>query len=183
MGSHEPVRTERLRLQAGSLCQQAGSYRAELVPLSPSRSSGTFLADLWVSGTSPCSGRRASGWEIEGGKGLEVRRFELFPVSRHPSSDLPRPARCAAAASHLGAPGGCCSRGCRLPGRLCAEFSGSLPPLPQRCSLSPGARQAAPLCPSGRCALVGLACVAAAAAGERARGAGASAVSHQYLER
>lgn len=52
-----------------------------------------------------------------------------------------------------------------LPGRLCAEISRSLAS-PLRPTLCPLVPDRLVLCPLGRCALVGLAC-AAAAAGER----------------
>lgn len=75
-----------------------------------------------------------------------------------------------------------------LIGWLCAEFSGSLaspPPAPSSVLLVPDRLV---LCPLGRCALVGLACEAAAAAeaGERVserEGRARVVVSHRYLER
>lgn len=73
-----------------------------------------------------------------------------------------------------------------LIGWLCAEFSGSLaspPPAPSSVPLVPDWLV---LCPLGRCALVGLACAAAAEAGERVserEGRARVVVSHRYLER
>lgn len=112
--------------------------------------------------------------------------FELFPSSRHPSSDLLRLAPFVADA-HLGAPD-CCGRGCRLPrphGWLRVEFSGSLVFPPPRAVLCPLVPDRLVFCPLGRRALVGLAC-AAAAAGERVserKGRARVLVSHRYLER
>lgn len=148
------------------------------------RSLGTSLADLWVSETSPRSerrGREEGAWKCSG---LSVSR------ARHLSPDLLRLARSVAAA-HLGARD-CCGRGCWLPRPPWAAACGVLrvPNLPSlRAALCPLVPDRLVLCPLGRCALVGLACAATAAAvaaGERVserKGRARVLVSHRYLER
>lgn len=107
-----------------------------------------------------------------------MRGFELSPAPVTHSSDLPRLARCVAAA-HLGARG-CCSVGAGSPGLigwLCAEFSGSLASPPRAVLCPPSARQAGSL-PLGseRAGGFGLRGGGGGGGGasERARGAGAS---------
>lgn len=78
LGTREPPSSGRASSAPGS--SQAGNQAAcwavpcRAGPLSLRRSSGTSLADLWVSGTSPWSERRASGWGRRERKGAGSAR-------------------------------------------------------------------------------------------------------------